>query len=94
MLTGEEAEEGAALEGDLVADGAAQHGVGGFEGVEGGADGGRGGDFDVYFVAGDAGEGAEVGGEFNADGGHEGELGCGIGNSIGKFERKKQVLTG
>jgi len=32
---GEEAQEGAALEGDVVADGAAELGVEGFEGVEG-----------------------------------------------------------
>ena len=70
LLAGEEAQEGAALEGDVVADSAAEHGVGGFEGVESGADGGWGGDFDLYFVAGDAGQGAEVGREFDADGGH------------------------
>jgi len=33
---GEETEEGAAFLGDVIANGAAEHGVGGFEGIEGG----------------------------------------------------------
>jgi hypothetical protein len=44
FLAGEEAEEGAALLGDVVADCALQHGIAGFEGVEDGAD--RDGAFD------------------------------------------------
>ena len=63
---GKEAKEGAALEGDVVADGAAEHGVLGFEGVEDGALGDGARDFKTDFGA-DAGEGAEMGGESDAD---------------------------
>jgi hypothetical protein len=57
--TGEEAKERAALLGDMVANGAAEHGVGGFEGVESGAEGD--GRLDVEFdFAGDFGEIAEM----------------------------------
>jgi hypothetical protein len=66
----EEAEEGAALLGDVVADGAAEHGVGGLEGVEDGGDGGGGGDVEGGLVCGEVGEAAEVDGEVYADGGH------------------------
>ncbi len=41
---GEEAQEGTAFEGDVVADGAAELGVEGFEGVEGLGEGDGGGD--------------------------------------------------
>jgi hypothetical protein len=41
FFAAEDAQEGAALVGDLVANGAAQHGVAGFEGVEDGALGDR-----------------------------------------------------
>lgn len=63
---GEEAKEGTALEGAVIADGAAEHGVLGLKGVENGARGDGGGDFDLDFGA-DAGESAEMGGQSNAD---------------------------
>lgn len=69
FLAGEEAEEGAALFADVIADGTLQHGIAGFEGVEDGALGDGGVDFDCDLVA-DVGEGAEVVGKFDADGGH------------------------
>ena len=68
---GEEAQEGSAFEGDVVADGAAELGVEGFEGVEGLGEGDGGGDVDCEFVAGDVGQAAEVEGEFDADEGHK-----------------------
>ena len=37
LLAGEEAQEGAAFVGDLIANGPAEHGIAGFEGVEEGA---------------------------------------------------------
>ena len=48
---GKKAEEGAALEGDVIADGAAEHGVGGFEGVEGGTKSDRAFDVEGDFAA-------------------------------------------
>jgi len=70
----EEAEEGAALFGDVVADGAAKHGVGCFEGTEDGGDGCGGGDVERGLVVGKIGEAAEVDGEVNADGWHGGAV--------------------
>ena len=70
----EEAQEGAALVGGVVADGAAEHGVTGFERVECGAEGDGGGDVECGFVAGEAGEAAKVQGEFDADQGHGEEV--------------------
>ena len=66
----EEAEEGAALLGDVVADGVAEHGVAGLEGVEDGGDGGGGGNVEGGLVGGEIGEAAEVDGKIDADGGH------------------------
>jgi hypothetical protein len=60
----EEAEEGAALVGDVVADGAAEHGVAGLEGVECGGEGDGGGDVEDGLVGGEVGEAAEVDGQF------------------------------
>lgn len=51
FFAGEDAQEGAPLAGDLVTDGAAQHGVAGFEGVEDGALGDGGRDFQGEFCA-------------------------------------------
>ena len=70
FLADEEAEEGAALFGDVVADGAAEHGVTGLEGVEDGGDGDGGGEVEGGLVGGEVGEAAEVDGEVDADGGH------------------------
>ena len=72
FVADEEAEEGAALFGDVVADGVAEHGVGGLEGVEDGGDGGGGGDVEGGLVGGEVGEAAEVEGEIDADEGHGG----------------------
>jgi hypothetical protein len=69
LFAGEEAEERPALFGGLVPDGSAEGWVLEFEGVEELGDGGGRGDFEGDF-AWDLGEGAEVGGEFDADGGH------------------------
>lgn len=66
FLAGEEAEEWAALLRDVVADGALQDGVAGFEGVEDGADRDGAFDFERDF-AGDLGECAEVRGEDDLD---------------------------
>jgi len=71
----EETEEGAALLGDVVSDGVAEHGVGGFEGVEDRGDGGGGGDVEEGLVGVEAGEAAEVDGEVYSDGGHVRPLG-------------------
>ena len=71
MQVGEEAEERAALFGGVVADGAAEHGVVGFEGVEYGFYRDRGGDFEGELVRGDAGETEQVEWEFEADEGHK-----------------------
>ena len=68
---GEEAEEGAAFEGDVVADGAAELGVESFEGVEGLGEGDGMWDVEGDLVAGDVGEAAKVEGEFDADEGHK-----------------------
>ncbi len=54
---GEEAQEGAAFEGDVVADGAAELGVEGFEGVEGLGECGGVGDVEGDLVAADVGVG-------------------------------------
>jgi hypothetical protein len=63
---GEKAEEGAALEGDVIADGAAEHGVGGLESVEGGTKSDRALHVEGDFAA-DVGEGAKVRGKYDAD---------------------------
>src|SRR5271156_3856413 len=59
FLAGEEAQEGAPLLGDVVADGAAQHGIAGFESIQDGAGSNRARDvqLDISF---DAREGAEM----------------------------------
>jgi len=57
----EEAEEWAALQGDVVADGAAEHRVAGFEGVEDGTLGDRAEDFELDLGAA-VGQGAEMSG--------------------------------
>jgi hypothetical protein len=66
LLAGEEAKEGAALFGDVIANRALQHGIAGFERVEDRSlrDGAV--DFDFNFVA-DAGEGAKMLWKFDAD---------------------------
>ena len=63
---GEEAEEGAAPESDMIADGTAEHGVLDFESVEDGTLGDGAGDFDLHFRAA-VGEGAEMSGKSDAD---------------------------
>ena len=65
----EEPDEGAALLGDLVADGAAEHRIAGFEGVEDAALGRGPLDFELD-LAFDAGEGAQVEGDDDADHGN------------------------
>jgi len=69
QLAGEEAQERAALLRDLIADGATQHGIAGFERVEHRALRDRTFDFERYLGAG-VGQGSEVGWEDEAD--HEG----------------------
>ena len=68
LLAGEETQEGTALPGVMISDSSAERGVAGFEGVEDGTLGDGAldleGNFTRYFR-----EGAEVGGEFYADGG-------------------------
>ena len=66
LLAGVEADEVAPLAGGVVADGAAEHGVAGFEGVEDGAQRDGSGDVELHF-AGDAGEGFQVVGDDDAD---------------------------
>ena len=66
----EEAQEGTALFGGVVADGAAELGVGLFEGVEDGAEGDGCGNVEGELVARDVGETAEVEWEIDAEGGH------------------------
>jgi hypothetical protein len=66
FFAGEEADKGAAILGDVIADCAAEGGVAGFEGVENGALSDGGGDLELDFAVG-AGEGAEMGGEDDAD---------------------------
>jgi hypothetical protein len=66
FLAGEKAEEGAALLGDVVANGTLQDRVSGFEGVEDGADRDGAFDFERDF-AWDLGECAEVRGEDDLD---------------------------
>jgi hypothetical protein len=61
QLAGEEAQEGTALQGDVVTDGSAQHGVAGFEGVEDGPLRDWSGDFE-FNLASDVGQSAQVGG--------------------------------
>ena len=68
LLTGEEAQEGAALEGDVITNGAAEHGIARLERVEHGGKGNRRGDGELHLNTG-AGERAEVVGEFDADDG-------------------------
>ena len=66
LLAGKEAEEGAAFLGDVVADGAEEHGVARFERVEDGARGDRAFDFERDF-AGDLSESAEMRGKDDLD---------------------------
>ena len=77
--------EGAALFGDVVADGAAEHGVGGFERVERGGDGDGGGDVESGLVGGEVGEAAEVEGEIDADHRH---------TEIIRQERERSLVGG
>ena len=63
---GEEAEEGPALKGDVIANGAAEHGITGFEGVEDGTLGNRTDYFELDLGAG-AGQRAEMSGQGYAD---------------------------
>ena len=67
----EKAEERAALFGGVVSDGAAELGIGLFEGIEDGAEGDGMFDFEGQLVAGDAGEAPEVEWEVDADGRHK-----------------------
>ena len=62
----EEAQEGAALEGDMIADSAAQHGILRFQGVEDGALGNGAANFQADF-SGDLRESAEMGWQSDAD---------------------------
>ena len=66
FLTGEKADQGATLFGGLIADGAAEHGIFLLEGVEDGALGDGSGHIEMDFAI-DAGEGAEMMGEDDAD---------------------------
>jgi len=66
---GEEADEGAALEGDVITDGATEHRVLGFEDVQDRALGDRGGDFQADFAR-NMRQGAEMSGERYTDHGH------------------------
>ena len=66
LPAGEKAQERAALEGAVVAYGAAEHGVAGFDGVEDGLDGDREWHVEGDFRA-DLGEVAKVVGELDAD---------------------------
>lgn len=66
FFAGEEAKEGSALAGEVIANGAVEHRVAGFEGVEDGSDGGFAGDVELDLPL-DAGEGAEVGWKADAD---------------------------
>ncbi len=72
-FTGEVAQEGAALAGDVVADGAFEGGIAGVQSVEDGAkrDRAMGGlDLDQDFCGADAGQIAQVPGQLDSDGGH------------------------
>jgi hypothetical protein len=60
LLANEKAQEGTALQGDVVTDGSTQHGVAGFEGVEDGPLRDWSGDFE-FNLARDVGQGAQVG---------------------------------
>jgi hypothetical protein len=71
----EEAEEGTALLGNVVADGVAEHGVSEFECVENGGDGCGGGDVEGGLMGGEVGEAAEVYGEIDSDHDCEGREG-------------------
>jgi len=68
LLAGEEAQEGAALEGGVVANGTAECRVAGFEGTENCAERGGLRNFQRGLVRGELRKGAEVGGEFDTDG--------------------------
>ena len=57
---------GRRLLGDVIADCAAEHGVAGFEGIQNRSLGDGAGDFELHFAVG-AREGAEMGGEDDAD---------------------------
>jgi len=72
LLAGVEADEVAALAGGVVADGAAEHGVAGFQGVEDGAQRDGWGNVELD-LAGDAGEGFQVVGDNDADHGAVGQ---------------------
>ena len=66
LLTGVEADEVAALTSGVVADGAAEHRVAGFQRVEDGSQRDGGGDVELH-LAGDLGESFQVVGDDNAD---------------------------
>ena len=82
FFAGEDAHEGAALAGGVLANGAAEHGTAGFEGVEDAADGDGRGDFEGDFRRG-VGERAQVLGEDDADGQRGFDCGIGHGASVG-----------
>ncbi len=74
LLTGKEAEEGSAVERNVVADGAAKHGIAGFQGVEDGLHGDRAVHFELDLPA-DAGKGAEMIWKDDSDHAREGRRG-------------------
>ena len=82
FAAGEEAEEGAAFLGDVVANSAAEHWVTGFENVESGAEGDGSGDVEFDF-AGDFGEIAEMRGKNDTN------HGCLVFESNKKTENEK-----
>lgn len=67
LFAGKEAEEGSALLGGVVADGSAEHGVGGFDGVEDGALGCGSFDLNAHLAL-DTGQSTKVRGEEDPDG--------------------------
>lgn len=66
LLAGEEADQGSPLFGGLITDGAAEHGIFGFESVEDGALGDWAGDIKLDLAA-DVGQGSKVLGEDDSD---------------------------
>jgi hypothetical protein len=70
LLACEEAQERPALARDVVADRSAEHRVRRFQRIEHGGNRRRRGHVQRNFVSGDAGQRAEMGGEFDADDGH------------------------
>src|ERR1700728_4148871 len=69
FLAGEEAQEGAALQGEVIADRAPQHGVAGFEGVEDRLQRDGAIDFERYFLV-DMRQGAQMRREHDLDHGN------------------------